>query len=855
MTLPRNPRPHLLLPDNLTKTEPYRANNAGSRNIEIPAQPRGRQALQLRAGLEQAATSFAQIKTEQQAAGWESGFGLTVRFASFPDVELAIDSLDQRQAGIELLNVRQSGTETLAAVWVPEGKLELFERKIADYVAQKTDKNGNPRDNRKLVDAIREIRTAVIEDLWIDDSPVPPDNEIARFEAWISTPRAEAKGDASQIGAAVLNARIERFKRIARLAQLQVGEKALQFPERAVLQVRGTIAQLRGSVHLLGQVAELRRAPETPHFFMHLAPDEQREWATELLGRTQFPPPDDTVPYVCVLDTGSTQAHPLLAPALAPADLHSVNPAWGTADENGHGTEQSAIALWGDLAVPMESGAPVALRHRLESVKLMPHDDANREEHFGPLTAEAVSRPEIHAPFRRRLFSLAVTSTKTTMRGRPTAWSAEVDALTSDWSGNGESPRLMIVSGGNVPEQKPNEYSACNSTTSIEDPAQAWNALTVGALTHKTQITEPNTAAFTPIASTGGLSPYSSTSSVWHRERPFKPDVVFEGGNLAHDGALVSRFDSLSLLTAHHKPAQRLLSTSGATSAATAVASRFSAQVMARYPDLWPETVRALTVHSAKWTPQLLAQYPGDAPADTEHRLRHCGWGEPDLDLALHSGADSLTLLVQGTLQPFGRKEKRKEDGKTKGGNITARDMHLHKLPWPQDALQDLLEQDVELRVTLSYFIEPNPGERGRSSRFIYASHGLRFAVQKPTEKLQAFRARINQLAADAEAGIEPAGGGDRGWILGSRKRFRGSIHHDRLTCSAVDLASRGHIAIFPTGGWWKTREAQQRFEREARYALVVSIQAPDLPIDVDLYTAVQQIIQTPVAVVIPIGL
>ena len=37
------------------------------------------------------------------------------------------------------------------------------------------------------------------------------------------------------------------------------------------------------------------------------------------------------------------------------------------------------------------------------------------------------------------------------------------------------------------------------------------------------------------------------------------------------------------------------------------------------------------------------------------------------------------------------------------------------------------------MRVTLSYFIEPNPSQRG-NSRYRYQSHGLRFDVKRPTE-------------------------------------------------------------------------------------------------------------------------
>lgn len=35
------------------------------------------------------------------------------------------------------------------------------------------------------------------------------------------------------------------------------------------------------------------------------------------------------------------------------------------------------------------------------------------------------------------------------------------------------------------------------------------------------------------------------------------------------------------------------------------------------------------------------------------------------------------------------------------------RDMNLHSLPWPKDELEALQDTPVEMRITLSYFIEP----------------------------------------------------------------------------------------------------------------------------------------------------
>ena len=107
----------------------------------------------------------------------------------------------------------------------------------------------------------------------------------------------------------------------------------------------------------------------------------------------------------------------------------------------------------------------------------------------------------------------------------------------------------------------------------------------------------------------------------------------------------------------------------------------------------------------------------------------------------------------------------------------------------------------VQMQVTLSYFIEPNPGERGWTRRHTYASHGLRFAVKRSEETLSAFQQRIN--AAARGGGANPAAAGpDDGWFLGPRLRDRGSLIADIWEGTAGDLASRHAIAVYPIGGW-----------------------------------------------------
>ena len=344
-----------------------------------------------------------------------------------------------------------------------------------------------------------------------------------------------------------------------------------------------------------------------------------------------------------------------------------------------------------------------------------------------------------------------------------------------------------------------------------------------------------------PLAAAGGLSPFSTTSLVWQKQWPLKPDLVFEGGNLAKTDQYQTPYlesrPSLSLLTTDYQLTNNLLTVSNRTSAATALCSRMAARLMAEYPRLWPETIRALIVHSAEWTQQMKTDFLGLKPRrnDYEKLIRHCGFGMPNLERALWSVSNSLTLIVQEKLQPF-ILEKRGEEPKYC-------DMHLHELPWPTEDLQKLGATPVEMRVTLSYFIEPNPGivERGNAGRYLYESHSLRFDVKRPTETTEDFRHRINQIARNEDEGNFSGGGSDQDWRLGPNLRHLGSLHSDTWTGTAADLAQRGALVVYPVTGWWKTRKNLFGFNKKARYALMISIKTPETGID--LYNAIENIL------------
>lgn len=826
-------RLHFIL-TNTSQTESFRHPNSVPRKIHIPAldrQTHGQSLLSQFATLKIRAAEGIQ---KQRDAGLDRGFGIQIQFKSQVGVDLAFESLSRSRANIELLNVRHEEKEnvTYATVFVPDGKLDVFEKIIQDYVADKRGKDGKSLDHKALVNTIREVRIATFEALYTDDSTVLPSDEKRAiwWEIWL--PVRNNRDDT-----------LTRFSTVATSIGFKLSSKVIKFPERTVLHMLGSKQQITQSMLLLNHVAEIRCAKETAEFFDSMMLSDQSEWVNDLLERTQFS--TEVTPYICILDTGVNRGHPLLAPVIDASDLHTNNATWGTQDNHGHGSQMAGLALYGDLTELMASNMPLVVGHRLESVKLLPQNHSNQGEPYGELTIEAVGRPEVTAPNRQRVFSMAVTAKDNRDRGRPSAWSASLDSLACDFLGEGLTPRLIVVSAGNVDDSNAwRDYPDSNSTDSIHDPGQSWNALTAGAYTEKINITEEDAQEYQPIAPAGGLSPFSTTSVTWlNTPWPYKPDVVFEGGNAAQDAISPVTMHSLSLLTTHHQPTVRLLTTTNATSAASALCARMAAKIMNQYPHLWPETVRALIVHSAEWTQQMKKDFLSVNPRKEDYAklIRCAGYGVPNLDTALWSLSNSLTLIVQDSLQPF---------QKNPGKEPVARDMHLHRLPWPKEILLEMGAMQIEMRVTLSYFIEPNPGvvERGIKGRYRYESHGLRFEVKRPTEDETSFRMRINKRARDEEEGsYEGKGGSDPAWRLGTKLRHLGSIHSDTWIGTAADLAERGILAIYPALGWWKTAVKLERYNNKARYALVVSIKAPETTID--LYNIIEQKINTPIPI------
>lgn len=760
----------------------------------------------------------SQDLSQRQIAAMRYKEGLYLEFSSAENYNLHTKAFDnyQSKSGIRLLNIQQDGSVTKATVYVPAGKENYFLERVQAFSdsLETLEENKKPKHN-DLVRSIENVKLAVLESFWVGKREDIPGENAEWCEVWLRYENEHMEEAASDFDECCSDLAISQSSR------------SIVFPERLVRLIRANHKQLVGLLTSCNYLAELRRAPEPTGFFDNLDGSEQAKWVDELLERTTF---HNTGATVCVLDTGLTAGHPLIAPATQDDWIQSVDPEWSVSDHCGHGTEMAGIALYSNLKEALITGNPVEVYHQIEAVKLLPPHGENAPDLYGAITERAVALAEIANPAARRSHCIAVSSSEyNTGDGRPTSWSAAVDSISSG-AIDGEK-RLVLVSAGNVEPTEISQlgYPDANIVHSVESPGQAWNALTVGAFSQSVTIDDEALRDFSPLADSGQLSPYSSTSVMWSPKWPIKPEILLDGGNMATNGVDYMSCPDLSLLTTGHRPLTRRFSTICATSSATAQASHMAAQIFAEYPDIWPETVRGLLVHSAQWTPQMKAQFCADDAKKTGRRnlLRICGYGIPDINRAIQCMDNSVNLIVQGNIQPY------EKIGSQKG----MKEMHLHQIPWPTEVLQSLDETEVEMRVTLSYFIEPGPGEKGWNNRYRYPSCGLRFDVINTNETVDDFKKRINvkMREADNDRG-EGTSGSDR-WYLGSENRDVGSVHSDFIKTSAVELCNANYVAVYPVVGWWRERSHLGKCNETVRYSLVVSLSTPNS--EIDLYTPI----------------
>ncbi|MCU4336035.1 S8 family peptidase [Acinetobacter dispersus] len=760
--------------------------------------------------------------------------GIYLTITSSPNFTLPLESLETRDIHLANVQFNDSTKTEEATIFISENKRSTFLKKISEYINTiSKDPTVNPK-NKPLVNSIDHIKLASLKDFWTDALELFPKDEKKTiwWEVWI-----KKIGDNPEYT-------YDLVKTFAKSINAELGNNYLSFFNNMVFLIKASAEQLEKSLFIMINLLELRYVAETPSFFVNLNSIEQQNWIDDLIPRISTNKKPTTS--ICILDTGVNYNHPLLKIFCSDNLSISYNPSWPKYDVkprpyerspySPHGSMQAGIAGFGSLQAHLESNDCIEIGHVVESGRILPPQGFNNPDLYGAITTETSYKIEINnTEIKNRIYSLAVSANPNNT-GTPSSWSSEIDRFSfGDYSEF--LKRLFIISTGNNIDLDPNiDLWDQAHLAKIEDPAQSWNSLTVGSMTNLSTLTDPNYTNWKPWSEKGDISPSTKTSVnwEWRKQAPLKPDFVLEGGNRIISPETprdVTNHDDVSILTTSgdiNFPFDSHLD----SSAASALASNYAALISDKYPNYWPETIRGLLIHSCKYNKSINEAYKklrndDNLPKNValETILRTVGYGVPNIDKALNSYENHAHVVLQNTLKPF---------KKGKFSNIALNEWHLIQLPWPIEELSNFSSSNVELKITLSYFIEPNPQNKGYKSKFSYQSHGLRFKFISPNQTLENFKASINK--EDLYDEYEKSDAESKGWFLGANLRTKGCIHSDIWQGTAAELITMNTIAIYPISGWWKSAKAKERWKNKIRYSLIISIDCKE---NIDIYSSI----------------
>lgn len=724
--------------------------------------------------------------------------------------DFPVDRLNKSQ--MELLDWREV-EDGYAATVLLQGKSDKeLRKKITDFRDINTRKTNKPK-NEDFVGRIGAFQRAIPDWYWKDSVVTLPEDEEIWIEIWLTRKKNETTAN--------------DFIELCESNGIVHGKVPLCFPDYLVYIIHANRSKLAVLTANLDSVKQCRACRELTSLVTSEYTEKHVSWMRHIVERLQLPSEDS--PNVCILDSGCNR-HPILDSLIQDGGLLCVDDGHNAADSDGHGTSMAGIAAYGNINHVMLNANGIITAHSIESCRI--YGMGNSDRLHGEVTQRAVSLVEIANPEAPRVFCMAVTSPhQTKVLGNPSSWSAALDSSASMYGEGINDGRLFILSAGNRIDHS---SESCDVAATVQNPAQAWNVLSIGAVTHLTEYNDQfagNNARL--YAEDGGISPWSTNSTKWKDSAPIKPDFLCEGGNALLVEGVEDHPDDLCLLAPYmpENKAAQFVPFEG-TSLASGLATHMAACIMREYPSLRPETVRALLVHSAEWTDEMKLKYLPAKPSASSYMVlaRMCGHGEASLPRALSCMSNSLTIVHEGELKPYGMKD---------GKSVTYNEMVYHDLPWPKAALEALGDASVELKVTLSYFVEPNPSAiEGLESSYSYPSYRLSFSVRKSVDTKEIHLKKINKAIREANDSINNRNQYD-GWQLG-QNAFVGSVHSDIWEGSATELAAMGGIAIIPEAGWWKTKKASNRFNDKARYSLIVSIRTKEIHNEINLYAEVE---------------
>lgn len=561
-------------------------------------------------------------------------------------------------------------------------------------------------------------------------------------------------------------------------------------------------------------------ATNYPYVFEISESDQVAEPLTERAGETTdqpsfiLDPPSPLAPKVCIIDSGIQENHRFLRAAVDITNSRSWVP--GETDQKadrvsggGHGTRVAGAILY-PREIP-RTGRQAAICW-LQNARVLGQDCTFPDKLYIPEVLNDIV-DFYHSQTGTRIFNHSINSSAPCRRTYMSAWAAEIDYLA--W----QKDILFIVSAGNLPKERGIGLSITRKTlkehfqegcvypdfllkdsSRIANPAQSFQALTVGSIAHCTY----NQPPFTSIALKDHPSAFSCTGyGIWDS---IKPEVVEYGGDIVKDEGNPPNFPNgvtdvcpeLVRTTVGGAPA--IAADNIGTSFAAPKVTHIAAALASNFPQESCLLYKALIVQSAR-----LPAWANNAP-DLSSTIRMMGYGLPNLERALGNAPNRVTLITNGD------------------SLIQARQAHIYQVIIPEKLQSPAEAFDILIEITLSYKAEPR---RTRRNKRKYLSTWLHWECSQKEESPDRFLARVLEKYEASED--QEDGSGLFDWALGQQKnhskrvkdtsRGVGTIQKDWAVVKSFDLRDAFCIAVVAHKGWNNDLTAQ------VPYALAVSFE------------------------------
>lgn len=575
---------------------------------------------------------------------------------------------------------------------------------------------------------------------------------------------------------------------------------------------------------------------ETDEFSTPLATPNESESDQEMFA---LEAPDPNAPRVCVIDSGIQEIHPKLRAAIetdysrswVPNELNLTS---DYVRDGGHGTRVAGAIIY-PRGIP-QAGSRQAICW-LQNARILDSSNQLPKKLFPPEVLEEII--EFYHP-RTRIFNHSVAGISPCRTQSMTPWAAAIDKLA--W----ERDVLLIVAAGNIEANlsfvtRPSISMHMQATRSYPDyllsasarianPAQSFQALTVGSIAHSSY----QTSSSRSISEANYPSSFSCSGlGIWDT---IKPEVVEYGGDYVIDSPASPSFTTPEqvcpeLVRSTLYGGKAFSADAVGTSFATPKVTHIAAALAAAFPQESTLLYRALIVQSAR-----LPNWTNDSVEKLYQGIRMMGYGIPNLDRAQGNSPNRVTLKAQGDER------------------VRARQAKVYQVQIPEVLLKQGEGFDILVEITLSYVAEPR---RTRRHRRKYLSTWLDWTCSKKEEDPQKFLDRVlkeyNEAPQDADEGE-----GLFRWTLGKRQlrargnqqrsprgidgvvkkvsRSNGTIQKDWASIKSYKLREGFCIAVVGHEGWDKNPEAT------VPYSLVVSFEA--INSEVPIYNAFVQVQQ-----------